>query len=485
MRPAVAVSLLRQLNPEGAFLMKPNVVPSIRFVLAMLVATVAGMPPTDAQEPPYDVFPAVEPPVWRVRYEAASGPDGLAYPVSYTLWVPPGVKTLRGVVVHQHGCGEGSCKSGLTAAHDLHWQALARAHDCGLLGPSYEQPEGADCQLWCDPRNGSAAAFQQALVDLGEASGHPELAEVPWALWGHSGGGHWCGGMVMLFPERVAAAWLRSGVPLFAADPNRAGIKPHTLPDAALGVPMMCNPGTKEGVTVKDGRFAGVWPANQRFFETVRGAGGLLGVAVDPLTAHECGNQRYLAIPWLDACLEARLPASAGEPLRPMPAAAAWLGPITGGAASPIATWSDPLSAAWLPNEAVALKWMAYVTDTAVVDDTPPPAPVNLQAAVGDGGVRLSWEPLADLESGVERFVVQRDGERLGQVPEEPKNPFGRPLFQGLQYSDTPLQPLAIPQLIDADVSPGVEHVYRVRAVSTSGRASSWSDPITITVPAA
>jgi hypothetical protein len=168
-----------------------------------------------------------------------------------------------------------------------------------------------------------------------------------------------------------------------------------------------------------------------------------------------------------------------------MPAAAAWLGPITGGAASPIATWSDPLSAAWLPNEAVALKWMAYVTDTAVVDDTPPPAPVNLQAAVGDGVVTLSWEPLADLESGVERFVVQRDGERLGQVPEEPKNPFGRPLFQGLQYSDTPLQPLAIPQLIDADVSPGVEHVYRVRAVSTSGRASSWSDPITITVPAA
>lgn len=221
MKPAVAVSLLRQLNPEGAFLMKPNVVPSMCFVLGMLVATVAGMPPTDAQEPPYDVFPAVEPPVWRVRYEAASGPDGLAYPVSYTLWVPPGVKTLRGVVVHQHGCGEGSCKSGLTAAHDLHWQALARAHDCGLLGPSYEQPEGADCQLWCDPRNGSAAAFQQALVDLGEASGHPELAEVPWALWGHSGGGHWCGGMVMLFPERVAAAWLRSGVPLFAADPNR------------------------------------------------------------------------------------------------------------------------------------------------------------------------------------------------------------------------------------------------------------------------
>ena len=32
------------------------------------------------------------------------------------------------MVVHQHGCGEGSCKSGLTGAYDLHWQALAKAH---------------------------------------------------------------------------------------------------------------------------------------------------------------------------------------------------------------------------------------------------------------------------------------------------------------------------------------------------------------------
>ena len=76
------------------------------------------------------------------------------------------------------------------------------------------------------------------------------LATVPWALWGHSGGGHWAGGMVMLHPERVAAAWLRSGVPFLAANPDRPTIKPHTLPKAALGVPMMCNPGTKEGVTV-------------------------------------------------------------------------------------------------------------------------------------------------------------------------------------------------------------------------------------------
>src|SRR5204863_1620730 len=139
-----------------------------------------------------------------------------------------------------------------------------------------------------------------------------ELARVPWALWGHSGGGHWAGGMVLLHPERVAAAWLRSGVPLLNADPARATIKAHKLPEAALKVPVMCNLGTKEGVTVKGDRFSGVWPANEAFFGQVRSKGGLIGVAVDPLSSHDCGNQRYLAIGWLDACLGMRLPKVSG-----------------------------------------------------------------------------------------------------------------------------------------------------------------------------
>lgn len=191
------------------------------------------------------------------------------------------------------------------------------------LSPSYEQPEKTDCQMWCDPRNGSDAALQKCLVDLGVQSAHPELAKVPWALWGHSGGAHWAGGMVLLHPNRVVAAWLRSGVPLLKPNPERPGIKAHALQDAALKVPMMCNLGTKEGVTLKGDRFAGVWPANEVFFNQLRGKGGLIGVTVDPLTSHECGNQHYLAIPWLDACLTARLPSSAGSPLQAMPAATA------------------------------------------------------------------------------------------------------------------------------------------------------------------
>ncbi|MDA0253907.1 MAG: hypothetical protein O3A18_03410 [Planctomycetota bacterium] len=76
-----------------------------RRLLLLLVPAVASFAtPCPGQQPPYDTRPAVAPPYWRVRYKAAKEPGG-------------------------------------------------------LLFPSYEQPEAADCQMWCDPRNGSAAAF--------------------------------------------------------------------------------------------------------------------------------------------------------------------------------------------------------------------------------------------------------------------------------------------------------------------------------------
>lgn len=440
-------------------------------VFCTLVASVAT-----AQAPPYDQFPDAKPPYYRVRYEASNEPGELSFAVNYTIWIPEGVERLRGVVVHQHGCGEGSCRSGLTGAFDLHWQALARQHACALLAPAYEQPQAAECQLWCDPRNGSAAAFQKCLIDLGKRSGHPELSEVPWALWGHSGGGHWAGGMTLLYPERVAAAWLRSGVPLLKPNPERPQIKPHDLTEAVLAVPIMCNLGTQEGVTVTDGRFSKVWPANQAFFSALRGRGGLIGIAIDPLTSHECGNQRYLAIRWLDECLQARLPAAASGALRPMPTDQAWLAKPLSQVAEPQNRFTgEPLKASWLPSPVLARLWMQYVTDTEVDDTTPPPAPTQARLDRST----LSWRAQADLESGLAYFIIERDGEFLARVPEQSKNRFGRPLFQNLQYSDTPTQPLVSMRFPLPEPSADRIPEYRVIAVNTGGLKSQPSQVAT------
>lgn len=441
-------------------------------ILAVILGTLTAA--ITAPVAPYENPLPADPPYYRMRYEAPAEPkEGeLIYPVSYTIWIPPGVKTLRGLIIHQHGCGEGSCKSGQTGAYDIHWQALAKKHDCALMGPSYEQPDKADCQKWCDPRQGSDAAFQKSLVDLGKMSGHPELTTVPWALWGHSGGGHWAGGMSLLHPHRVAAAWLRSGVPPVKAVEGKPA--PYSIDEAATTVPLMCNLGTKEGVTEKDGRFAGVWGGVETFFSKMRARGALIGVSVDPFSSHDCGNQRYLAIPWLDACLTARLPENPGGPLRPYAEDAGWLAPLdvtSPNAVAPRAAhaFNGPLeSSLWLPNETIAKAWSQYVKDTAIPDTTAPPAPSNLTVK----GNELTWECEADLESGLAGFIIERDGKVIAKLPEVATNPFGRPLFQNLSYSDTPTQPLVAMHYTDTTAEAGKPHQYRVIAVNTAGLES-------------
>jgi len=291
------------------------------------------------------VLPPAASPYFRLRYEASTNANELKLGVTYTLWVPPGTKRLRGVIVHQHGCGDGACKGGATAPYDLRWQALARKWDCALLGPSYHQRDQDNCAWWADPQQGSDRAFQRALADFASATGHAELAKVPWVLWGHSGGGDWAGSVLLLHPERVVAVWLRSGAPgLVSSALVRESLK---ITPAALAVPVMCNPGTKE----RTGRFARAWKSVVEFFRDLRAQGGLVGLAVDPHSEHDCGGSRYLAIPWIDACLAARLPKRMGEPLRPMPTKEAWLASWPGDSAQPAAQFAgDSNQAVWLPN---------------------------------------------------------------------------------------------------------------------------------------
>ena len=173
-----------------------------------------------------------------VSYPPSDKPGELIFGVSYTVWIPDGVAKLRGVIVHQHGCGAGACKGGETAAYDLHWQALAKKWDCALLGPSFKQEDAQNCRLWCDPRNGSAKTFLRALADLSQKAGKPELATVPWCLWGHSGGGFWASIVQTMYPERVVAVWCRSGTGFTAWD--KGEIPKPELSDEVYRVPVMC-----------------------------------------------------------------------------------------------------------------------------------------------------------------------------------------------------------------------------------------------------
>ena len=110
---------------------------------------------------------------------------------------------------------------------------------------------------------------------------------------------------------------------------------------------------------------------------------------------------------------------------------------------------------------------MSYVTDTNVPDDTPPPAPTDVRM----NNRTLTWNSPADLESGLSHFIIRRDGRFVARVPEVGKNRFGRPIFQGLQYSDTPTFPLA-KMTFTFPVRESVGETQSVVSVNTQGLKS-------------
>ncbi|MEN6334492.1 MAG: hypothetical protein ABFE01_09540, partial [Phycisphaerales bacterium] len=293
-------------------------------------------------------------PYFKVDYPGSTTAGELPTPVTYTLWVPDGAPRLRGIIVHQHGAGTTASIEGSTAAYDLHWQALARKWDCALFSSSYHvlnekidlSPGGSE--VWFDPRHGSEKVFLNALDKFATMTGHPEITTVPWALWGHSGGGIWADIMSTLHPERIVAIWMRSGsAAMFRGRPE---FQEPTVPPAVYGIPSMCNPGAKE----KPNR---PWVGPLATFEEYRANGAPVGFAPDPRTGHECGDSRYLAIPFFDACLAMRLPDkdSEDQTLKPVDNSHAWLATLLGDEAVSAASYQgDPNKAVWLPNEAVA-----------------------------------------------------------------------------------------------------------------------------------
>jgi hypothetical protein len=414
----------------------------------------------------------------------------LAYPPSttkgelqlgavYTLWIPDDIKTVRAVIVHQHGASIPAAQSGATSAYDLHWQALAKKWNCVLLGPSYHvlndaidlTPGGAE--LWFDPRQGSERVFLRALDEFATKSGHAEIATVPWCLWGHSGGGIWANVMSILHPDRVLAAFLRSGTAVMFR--SRTEFIQPEVPPAIYEIPTIINFGVGE-------RGNRPWDGSVATFQEYRAQGAPIGFAPDPRTGHFCGDSRYLAIPFFDACLQMRL-TEWSKILRPVDLSSAWVATPFGDTAMPAAEFKgDPNKAAWLPNEATAKIWMEYVRTGTVSDAGAPPAPVNVRAhADANHANEITWEAEADIVSGLGGFIVVRDGRGIAKLPTQPPEVvYGRLLFQGLSYHDTPVAPLPQMRHVDMSAQPGAKHVYTVIALSSAGVPSMPSLPAAV-----
>ena len=338
-------------------------------------------------------------------YQTAIPPEKTDHYLSaeYRLWIPDSPEKIRGLVVKQHGCGDDAAATGLDHANDVQWQALAAKHQLALLGtklPTGDQP----CEYWALINYGSRKAFLKALQDLAAKSQRPELTEIPWVLWGHSGGADWAAQMLQEYPERtIAMVGVRGGgFQLLGRNP------------ALAGIPVLFALGKQDPYAYETVELP------QQAFLRYREIDAPWTIAIDPNAAHEAGASRYLAIPYLDAVIDRRL---TNLGLRPIQTATGWLGStLTHTVASAKQYQANPQQAVWLPNQEVAHKWQEYVSEGKVSPTHRSAAPTNVQILKHAGEIMITWNYKPALETGLPSFHIYRDNVLIGTVKGQEHN---------------------------------------------------------------
>ena len=194
----------------------------------------------------------------------------------------------------------------------------------------------------------SYAELLKALSEFGTQSLHPELANIPIFFVGHSQGGCTAYGFSRVHGARVAGFLTMKGG---CHNPGPAAAA-STVPGFFL-----------IGELDEPHRTANITPV----FEAGRAAGAPWSLSIDAF-GHGPIVDLDLMFDWIDAVLMARLPATAGAPLRAMTETVGWLGNRSTGAVSTYACYgSTRSSASWLPSRETALGWQRMAGGTIVM----------------------------------------------------------------------------------------------------------------------
>lgn len=347
----------------------------------------------------------------------------------YTIFIPANSGDLRGVFVHQHGCtmeGRGSA-----TAYDVQYQAFAKKWKLAVVGTDLYSAKG-NCHDWRNAASGSGDALIKSLQEVSKISNHPEIANAPWLLWGHSGGGYWALSMLIHYPERILG--------IFGYSP---AFEPGDYPKAALKVPVMMRHAGATGD-------ACCWQTSIKEFHKLRASGGYTSIAYTPYQTHNYSYVRYIAIPFFEAVMKQRLPDGAKPgyaSMLNMDASTAWLADTLSYNIYKATVYpGNKLSASWLPDSATATKWREYVITGTVVDRTPPPAPYDLQLKRRHNvTVEVNWKADADVESGISHFNIYKDNQLVGRFPQSGS-------YQQFDTNGDDAYPLQLPEL-RADVT--------------------------------
>jgi hypothetical protein len=315
----------------------------------------------------------------------------------FSGWLADPRKPVTAVIIHQHGCTNASPESHPPITGDFHWRALASKHDCLLLVPMYHV--AGECSDWNDPESGSERALFDALADFSTRLGRPEIQDIPWVLWGHSGGSSWSAQMIVRHPHRTLAASFRGGcskqfgVPEFRAN----------FVSSARDLPMIFIWGKRESVPTSSHYVS--WNPMNTMYRELREQGGKVCRVIDPGSEHGCDDSRLMSIPFFDAVLsgnrvQGTLVDSQTHATKDMNSM----------------NKADP-GLTWLPNEPMAMRWKEFC-----MLGTLKPQQPNLQAPIltalrqANGFTRLAWNINPALDGGLRAVRVYRDEELWKQI---------------------------------------------------------------------
>lgn len=267
-------------------------------------------------------------------FDWPSKPQNAKNEMAFRLFVPDSVEKVRAVIVLTPGLNG----DGRAMAEDPIWQALAERTQCALFACSMK---GATGGSYYEPEKWSGKIFLEALKKLAAESHHPEIADAPLVLWGHSAGGQFNFNFANWKPERTLG---------FVA--NKGGYYGETIRPATRKVPALWILGEKD----TDLRVKNITAK----FQDGRKMGALWALVVEPGVEHGLGRSRDLGIIFIEEILATRL--SATGAIQPANPGQGWLGdPETKTVEKNSSTDSGPKNRSWFPGESTARLWAEIV----------------------------------------------------------------------------------------------------------------------------
>lgn len=254
--------------------------------------------------------------------------------MAFRLYVPDSVPKVRAVIALVPGLDG----DGRRMADNPAWQALAeRTQSCllacfmkGNVGGSYYEAE-----KW------SGKIFLEVLKKLALESKHPEIADAPIALWGHSAGGQFNYNFACWKPERTVA---------FIA--NKGAYYGLNAKPSVRKVPGLWILGAKDtDIRVKN--------ITERFSDG-RKQGALWALVAEPNEGHGVGRSRDIGIVFIEESLAGRLD-GAGK-IKPIDPTSGWVGNFeTKQIEKSSLTSPGGKETGWFPGEQTARLWQEIV----------------------------------------------------------------------------------------------------------------------------